>query len=92
MEVCTVSQVATYVRELLETNPRLADLWVSGEVSNLTRSAAGHTYFTIKDESAQIRCVMFRRQYGGGIVLENGAQGRTLLQDTFTGMAFVWPP
>ena len=73
-EVYSVSQLATYLRELLETDLHLADLWVEGEVSNLSRSTAGHTYFTLKDEFAQMRCVMFRRQYGGGIVLENGAQ------------------
>ncbi|MGQ9572167.1 MAG: exodeoxyribonuclease VII large subunit [Dehalococcoidia bacterium] len=73
IEVYTVSQVATYVRELLETDVHLSDLWVEGEVSNLTRSAAGHTYFTLKDESAQLRCVMFRRQYAGTPV-EDGMQ------------------
>jgi exodeoxyribonuclease VII large subunit len=73
-EVYSVSQLATYLRELLETDLHLADVWLEGEVSNLSRSTAGHTYFTLKDEFAQIRCVMFRRQYGGGIVLENGAQ------------------
>src|SRR4030042_917141 len=73
-EVYAVSHLATYLRELLETNLHLADLWVEGEVSNLSRSTAGHTYFTLKDEFAQMRCVMFRRQYAGGIVLENGVQ------------------
>jgi exodeoxyribonuclease VII large subunit len=73
MEVYSVAQVATYVRELLETDVHLADLWVEGEVSNLTRSAAGHTYFTVKDESAQLRCVMFRRQHTG-TPLEDGTQ------------------
>jgi exodeoxyribonuclease VII large subunit len=73
-EVYSVSRLATYLRELLETNLHLADLWVEGEVSNLSRSTAGHTYFTLKDEFAQMRCVMFRRQYDAGIVLENGAQ------------------
>jgi exodeoxyribonuclease VII large subunit len=73
MEIYSVAQVATYVRELLETDVHLADLWVEGEVSNLTRSAAGHTYFTLKDESAQLRCVMFRRQYAG-TPLEDGTQ------------------
>jgi exodeoxyribonuclease VII large subunit len=72
-EVYSVGQVATYVRELLETDTHLADLWVEGEVSNLTRSAAGHTYFTLKDESSQLRCVMFRRQHAG-TPLEDGTQ------------------
>ncbi len=73
-EVYSVSQLATYLRELLETDLHLADLWVEGEVSNLSRSTAGHTYFTLKDEFAQMRCVMFRRQHVGGTVLENGSQ------------------
>ncbi|KPK47390.1 MAG: hypothetical protein AMJ77_03335 [Dehalococcoidia bacterium SM23_28_2] len=72
-EVYSVAQVATYIRELLETDVHLADLWVEGEVSNLARSAAGHTYFTLKDESAQLRCVMFRRQHAG-TPLEDGIQ------------------
>lgn len=35
-------------------------LWVAGEVSNFTRAASGHWYFSIKDQQAQMRCVMFR--------------------------------
>ncbi len=60
MAVYTVSQVAEYLRDSLEGDRFLADLWVSGEVSNLSRSAAGHLYFTIKDSESQLRCVMFR--------------------------------
>jgi len=74
IDVYSVSQLATYLRELLETDLHLADLWVEGEISNLSRSTAGHTYFTLKDGFAQMRCVMFRRQSGAGIALENGAQ------------------
>lgn len=41
--------------------------WVSGEISNFTRAASGHWYFTLKDQAAQVRCVMFRgrAQYAG---------------------------
>jgi exodeoxyribonuclease VII large subunit len=73
MDVYSVSEVTTYLRELLETNPHLADLWVSGEVSNLTRSPAGHLYFTLKDENAQLRCVFFRRP-NMGAPLDQGMQ------------------
>jgi exodeoxyribonuclease VII large subunit len=73
MEVYSVSEVTTYLRELLETNPHLADLWISGEVSNLTRSPAGHVYFTLKDENAQLRCVFFRRP-NMGAPLDQGMQ------------------
>ena len=60
MQVYSVSSITTYLRELLETDPHLADIWVSGEVSNLTRSTAGHLYFTLKDADSQLRCVFFR--------------------------------
>ena len=68
-----VSYLARYLKELIESDLRLSNLWVEGEVSNLTRSTAGHTYFTLKDQDAQLRCVMFRRAYGG-VPLENGDQ------------------
>jgi exodeoxyribonuclease VII large subunit len=48
------------VRERLETGFPLC--WVTGEISNLTQAASGHAYFTLKDESAQVRCVMFRNR------------------------------
>jgi exodeoxyribonuclease VII large subunit len=60
MQVYSVSNITTYLRELLETDAHLADIWVSGEVSNLTRSTAGHLYFTLKDADSQLRCVFFR--------------------------------
>ena len=56
----TVSQVTSYIKDLFEIDFVLQDIWVEGEVSNFTRSAAGHAYFTLKDEAASIRCVMWR--------------------------------
>lgn len=73
LRVYQVSDVALYLRELLEADVNLADLWISGEVSNLARPASGHTYFTIKDESAQLRCVLFRGD-NRGFDLANGSQ------------------
>ncbi len=60
MPVYTVSQITTYLKDTLERDRLLADLYVNGEVSNLARSAMGHCYFTVKDATAQLRCVMFR--------------------------------
>jgi exodeoxyribonuclease VII large subunit len=45
---------------VLDADPGLQDVWVRGEVVNLSRSPAGHHYFALKDESAQLRCVLFR--------------------------------
>ncbi len=69
----TVSRLARIIKEALETDLRLSNIWVEGEVSNLSRSSAGHTYFTLKDQAAQVRCVMFRRPYTAA-PLEAGAQ------------------
>lgn len=60
MDVYTVSEVNAYVRDLLQSDPALSDIWVRGELSNVNRSRAGHMYFTVKDEDAEIECVFFR--------------------------------
>src|SRR3984957_16195868 len=56
--VIPVSALNRAVAATLERNFPLS--WISGEVSNFTRAASGHWYFSIKDAQAQIRCVMFR--------------------------------
>src|SRR3569833_3340303 len=56
--VLTVSALNQAVARMLERSFPLA--WVSGEISNFTRAASGHWYFTLKDEAAQVRAVMFR--------------------------------
>jgi exodeoxyribonuclease VII large subunit len=56
--VLSVSALLRSARDLLER--RFALQWIAGEVSNLRPAASGHLYFTLKDESAQVDCVMFR--------------------------------
>ncbi|HEX2618843.1 MAG TPA: exodeoxyribonuclease VII large subunit, partial [Phototrophicaceae bacterium] len=58
--VKTVTEFTEYVRGVLEGDPELQNTWVTGEVSNMTRAASGHWYFTIKDKNAQLKCVMWR--------------------------------
>ena len=58
----TVSALTGYLRELLESDPVLVDVWVEGEISNLSRPTSGHIYFTLKDPSASLRCVIWRSQ------------------------------
>ena len=60
MNVYRVSEVNSHIRFILEGDPTLSDLWLQGEVSNFTRATSGHLYFTLKDEKAQISCVMWR--------------------------------
>lgn len=57
-KILTVSELNRLAREILEMSFPL--FWVSGEVSNFTRAASGHWYFSLKDAGAQVRCVMFK--------------------------------
>ncbi|GAB4530149.1 MAG: exodeoxyribonuclease VII large subunit [Anaerolineae bacterium] len=56
----TVKEVTSHIRHLFDQDALLQDVWVSGEVSNMTRASSGHWYFTLKDSEAQLRCVMWR--------------------------------
>src|SRR5437879_13092227 len=58
-EILSVSALVRSVRDLLERRYPL--LWVAGEISNFTVAKSGHAYFVLKDEHAQVRCVMFRQ-------------------------------
>lgn len=71
--VVNISDLIRRARATLEREFPL--LWVAGEISNLTRAASGHVYFSLKDEAAQARCVMFRsRASSVPWRLENGQQ------------------
>ena len=60
LRILSVGEVTRRVREAIRTDELLRDLWVEGEVGRVTVSAAGHAYFTLKDERAQLECVWFR--------------------------------
>ena len=72
-QILSISSLNRLVRDCLESTFPLT--WVAGEISNLTYAASGHVYFTLKDSSAQARCVMWRsRAQLLGWRLENGQQ------------------
>jgi exodeoxyribonuclease VII large subunit len=56
----TVSKLTFHIRKLLEEDEVLQDVWVQGEISNLSRPASGHIYFTLKDANASLKCVMWK--------------------------------
>ncbi len=58
--ILTVGALTRKVRGLLESG--IGDIWVEGEISNLRRQSSGHVYFTLKDESSQLTCVLFAGQ------------------------------
>jgi exodeoxyribonuclease VII large subunit len=59
-KIYTVSELTQQIRDLLERE--FPSVWIQGEISNLRSAPSGHVYFTLKDDTAQIRCVMFKLQ------------------------------
>ena len=59
-QVLSVTQINEYIRGLMDTDARLAGIAVKGEISNYKIYPSGHHYFTLKDEGASLRCVIFR--------------------------------
>lgn len=58
--IFSVTSLSSYLREVLESDEILRDVWVRGEISNFTQPRSGHLYFTLKDSEAQLRCVMWK--------------------------------
>lgn len=56
----SVTAITATISQLIQQADVLQDVWVTGEVSNLRKAASGHWYFTLKDNNAQLRCVMFK--------------------------------
>jgi exodeoxyribonuclease VII large subunit len=59
-EALSVTDLTRYIRDVFELDYRLQDVWVQGEISNLSRPSSGHVYFSLKDSGASIRCVMWK--------------------------------
>jgi exodeoxyribonuclease VII large subunit len=69
---CTVSEITRAIRQTLELE--FPPLWVVGELAEYRQHTSGHRYFTLKDESCQIRCVMWRSQKLSGFRPEVGME------------------
>ena len=73
-----VSQVTSYLQDLLAYDDLLRDIWIEGEVSNLRRAGSGHAYFSLRDDSSSMRCALFRNSRGhdhlkdGALVIAHG--------------------
>lgn len=64
MRIITVSQVTGYIKEKLENDIQLNNIWLQGEISNFKHHSSGHMYFTLKDRGSSLRCIMFRSRAG----------------------------
>ena len=69
----TVSEITRYLRELFESDEILTEVWVQGEMSNLSRPASGHIYFVLKDQNAALKCVIWKQTASRlPLTLQNG--------------------
>jgi len=55
----TIREITRLIKNKLEGDPGLQDVWLRGEISNFTLHSSGHMYFTLKDENARLKCIMF---------------------------------
>jgi exodeoxyribonuclease VII large subunit len=60
----TVSDISRYLRELMDSDEILSDVWVKGEISNLSRPSSGHIYFSLKDAASALKCVVWKMTAG----------------------------
>ncbi len=74
--IYSVSRLTAYVRGLLDTDDFLQNVWVEGEVSNFRAQESGHWYFTLKDDKAQLKAVMWRTNTLGQPRPKDGARLR----------------
>jgi exodeoxyribonuclease VII large subunit len=58
--ILTVIEINRYLKVLFESDEILRDVWISGEISNLAQPSSGHIYFTLKDASAALKCVIWK--------------------------------
>ena len=61
-QVFTISAITAYLRQKLDADLTLQNLWLEGEISNWKQASSGHIYFTLKDAGASLRCVIWRSQ------------------------------
>ena len=58
-QIFSIGKLTEYIKQKLESDSNLSNIWARGEISNYTKHGNGHLYFTLKDETSQIKCVMF---------------------------------
>jgi exodeoxyribonuclease VII large subunit len=58
-QAISIKELTKFIKARLENDPRLADVWVRGEISNFTRHSSGHMYFTLKDADSRVKAIMF---------------------------------
>lgn len=71
-QIFTVTELNERIKDRLEDDARLHDLWARGEISNVVNHRSGHRYFTLKDRDSQLSCVLFRSQGSPNFEMRDG--------------------
>lgn len=58
-QIFSVKEITRYIKDTIEFDELLQDVWIRGELSNFTHHSRGHMYFTVKDEESRMKGVMF---------------------------------
>jgi exodeoxyribonuclease VII large subunit len=87
LRILSVGEVARAISTTVRSDERLRDLWVEGEVGRVTISSAGHAYFALKDDRAQLQCVWFRDER-----VRSAFQPQTGLRIVIHGRIDVYEP
>lgn len=82
--IWSVNELTRYIKNILGGDAILQNVWVRGEISNFKHHSAGHMYFTVKDESSSLRCVMFRSR--NGLLSFVPADGMRVLINGYIGL------
>jgi exodeoxyribonuclease VII large subunit len=61
-QLWTVTEITKRIQDIITAEPTLQSIAIQGEISNYKRYSSGHSYFTLKDQTARLRCVLFRSQ------------------------------
>jgi exodeoxyribonuclease VII large subunit len=60
-QVISIGTLTKYIKQRIESDCLMQDIWVQGEISNFTHHSSGHMYFTLKDKESKVKCIMFAR-------------------------------
>lgn len=72
--IFTVSEINGYVKKIIDFEDILQNIQVRGEISNFSKSSAGHVYFTLKDEYSSVKCVWFSAEQQSSVLLKDGVR------------------
>jgi exodeoxyribonuclease VII large subunit len=73
-EIYSITELCRDINQILSNHPKLNNVLLRGEITNFSRAASGHIYFSLKDEISMIACAYFKNEQDEDLDLNNGIQ------------------